>query len=176
MNQCTVLLTSILLISDDVMELVLEERQSINTLSYLLLIIMAFFGPNAELLGNIKLQIWQFQQPILDINAYILRVSLLMLVDLFSLLVNGILIWRICKVNTFRVFKKSFWYLFAVAEAYVILEVNIQSILFMSSVNEFICDFLFYSSAFRNSNDWSRSWLDSGFWLERWKVCLEWYQ
>ena len=130
------------------MGLVLGERKSINTLSYLLLIIMAFFGPNAELLGNIKLQIWQFQKPIPDIdaNAYILRVSLLMLVDLFSLFVNGILIWRICKVNTFRVFKKlqkSFWYLFAVAEAYVILEVNIQFILCSSSFNKFICNFMF---------------------------------
>lgn len=115
------------MVSDDVMELVLGERQSINHLSYLLLIIMAFFGPNAELLGNIKLQIWQFQQPILDIDAYILRVSLLMLVDLLSLAINGIMIWRICRVNIFRVFKKlqkSFWYLFAVAEAYVILEVS----------------------------------------------------
>ena len=135
----------IVLVSDDVMAWVLAERKSINTLSYLLLIIMAFFGPNAELLGNIKLQIWQFQRPILDINAYVLRVSLLMLVDLFSLLVNGILIWRICKVNIFRVFEKlqkSFWYLFAVAEAYVILEVSIQSILCSSSFNELICNFL----------------------------------
>ena len=142
------------------MGLVLGERKSINTLSYLLLIIMAFFGPNAELLGNIKLQIWQFQRPILDINAYILRVSLLMFVDLLSLVINGILIWRICQVSIFRIFKKlqkSFWYLFAVAEAYVILEVNFKSIFFLSSVNDFICHFLFYSSAFRNSNDWSRS-------------------
>ena len=45
----------ITLVSDDVMELVLGERESINHLSYLLLIIMAFFGPNADLLGNIKL-------------------------------------------------------------------------------------------------------------------------
>ena len=128
----------ITLVSDDVMALVLAERKSINTLSYLLLIIMAFFGPNAELLGNIKLQIWQFQRPIQEINAYVMRVSLLMLVDLFSLFVNGILIWRICQVNAFRVFQKlqkSFWYLFAVAEAYVILEVSIQSILFSSSFN-----------------------------------------
>ena len=113
--------------SDHVMELVLGERQVINTLSYLLLIIMAYFGPNAELFGNIKLEIWQFQQPILDIDAYVLRVSLLMLVDLFSLLINGSLIWKICQVNIFKVFKKlqkSFWYLFAIAEAYVIIEVR----------------------------------------------------
>ena len=123
------------LISDDVMGLVLGERKSINTLSYLLLIIMAFFGPNAELLGNIKLQIWQFQRPILDIDAYILRVSLLMLADLLSLAINGILIWKICQVSIFKVFKKlqkSFWYLFAIAEAYVILEVSKQYISFSS--------------------------------------------
>ena len=117
------------------MGLVLGERKSINTLSYLLLIIMAFFGPNAELLGNIKLQIWQFQRPILDIDAYIFRVSLLMLADLLSLAINGILIWKICQVSIFKVFKKlqkSFWYLFAIAEAYVILEVSKQYISFSS--------------------------------------------
>ena len=122
------------------MGLVLGERKSINTLSYLLLIVMAFFGPNAELLGNIKLQIWQFQRPILDIDAYILRVSLLMVVDLLSLAVNGILIWKICQVSIFKVFKKlqkSFWYLFAVAEAYVIIEVSKQCSLFSSSFNGF---------------------------------------
>ena len=135
----------IVLVLDDVMGLVLGERKSINTLSYLLLIIMAFFGPNAELLGNIKLQIWQFQRPIQDINAYIFRVSLLMFVDLLSLVINGILIWRICQVSIFRIFKKlqkSFWYLFAVAEAYVVLEVSERYTLFSSFNFEWVFGFL----------------------------------
>ena len=158
------------------MGLVLGERKSINTLSYLLLIIMAFFGPNAELLGNIKLQIWQFQRPILDIDAYILRVSLLMIVDLLSLAINGILIWKICQVSIFKVFKKlqkSFWYLFAIAEAYVIIEVR-KDILYFLHI-QFWMSFWFPFLAFCNSYDWRRSWLDSCFWLEWWKVCLEWY-
>ena len=56
------------------MKLVISERQSLHALTYMSLIIMAYFGPNAEFLGNIKLKIWQYQNPIADIEAYIYRV------------------------------------------------------------------------------------------------------
>ena len=111
--------------------LLLAERKSINTLTYLLLILMAYFGPNAEIMGNIKLSIWQFQRPILDINAYVFKVSLLMLVDLFSLVINGILLWTKCGVNVFKKYKilqKDYWLLFAVAEAYILMEVCVLNL------------------------------------------------
>ena len=109
------------------MGLVLGERKSINTLTYMLLIIMAYFGPNAEIMGNIKLSIWQFQRPILDIDSYIFRVSVLMGVDLLSLVINGILLWKLCGTSIFKAFKKlqqSYWIFFAVAESYILMEVN----------------------------------------------------
>ena len=46
---------------EDVQTLVLKERKSINTLTYIIVILMAYFGPNANILGNIQLAIWQFQ-------------------------------------------------------------------------------------------------------------------
>ena len=88
-----------LCISEDVMSLVLSERKSINTLTYLILIIMAYFGPNAKLLGNIQLRIWQYQRPIMDIEAYIFKVSLLMAVDLGSFVINGIPSLSVCHVK-----------------------------------------------------------------------------
>ena len=108
------------------MSLVLSERKSINTLTYLILIIMAYFGPNAKLLGNIQLKIWQYQRPIVDIEAYIIKVSLLMAVDLGSLVINGIVIWKFCGINVMEMLKKhqkSYWIFFALAEAYVLMEV-----------------------------------------------------
>ena len=109
------------------MNLVLLERKSINTFTYVMLIIMAYFGPNAEILGNVKLKIWQFQRPIPDISACILKVSLLMAVDLLTLVINGILIWKICDINILQILKKlqkEYWMYFAVAEAYVLMEVK----------------------------------------------------
>ena len=108
------------------MSLVLSERESINTFTYLALIVMAYFGPNAKLLGNIRLKIWQYQTPILDIEAYIIKVSLLMAAELASLVINGILIWKFCGINVMEILKKlqkSYWIFFALAEAYVLMEV-----------------------------------------------------
>ena len=134
--------------SEVVNGLVLGERKSINTLTYLLLILLAYFGPNAEIMGNIQLSIWQFQRPILDINAYVFRVSLLMFVDLLSLVINGILLWITCKVNIIKVFEtlqKDYWILFAVAEAYVLIEVCINSMKIKITIPTSCYKFYFYS-------------------------------
>ena len=89
---------------------------------------MAFYGPNAELMGNIKLSIWQFQRPIDDIAAYVYNVCLLLLVDLLSFFVNGVMIWNYCKVNVFEIMKtiqKEYWLVFAIAEAFLQMEVSL---------------------------------------------------
>ena len=113
--------------ADDVTVLILSERETINTLTYLLVVIMAFFGPNAEIMGNIKLSIWQFQQPILDITSYATNVIVLLGVELFSLVINGILLWKTCGINilgSLRVLQQKYWLLFAITEAYILLEVS----------------------------------------------------
>ena len=88
------------------MKLVLSERKSVNTLTYLICIVMAYYGPNAEILGNIKLSIWQFDRPIADIEAYISKVSILLGVDLLSLVVSGIILQMICGINVLKTLRK----------------------------------------------------------------------
>ena len=113
-------------ISGQVDELILSERQSLHTFTYLTLIIMAYYGPNAEILGNIKLRIWQFQNPISDIYIYVYNVGLWLSVDVFSLIINGILLWHFCKINVMNTMKKlqtTYWRIFAIAEAYIFMEV-----------------------------------------------------
>ena len=88
---------------------------------------MAFFGPNAEILGNIKLSIWQFETPIQDIQSYVYNIGVWLIVDLASLVANGIVIWYFCKINILNVMKKiqeGYWALFALAEAYLMMEVK----------------------------------------------------
>ena len=109
------------------MKLVLSERKSVNTLTYLICIVMAYYGPNAEILGNIKLSIWQFDRPIADIEAYISKVSILLAVDLLSLVVSGIILRMICGINvlkTLRKLQKQYWQFFAIAEGYLLMEVS----------------------------------------------------
>ena len=120
-----------LCIQGEVNELVLTERQSVHAFTYLILIIMAYFGPNAEVLGNIKLRIWQFQNPITDIKEYVLNVSLWLFVDLFSAVITGILLWYFCKINIMKVvnrLQRNYWIIFAVAEAYILMEVSSYNI------------------------------------------------
>ena len=107
----------------------LSERESINTVTYLLVVIMAYFGPNAEIMGNIRLSIWQFQQPILDITSYVINVIVLLGVELFSLVINGIMLWMFCGINilrSLRVMQQKYWLLFAVTEAYIVMEVSLK--------------------------------------------------
>ena len=108
------------------MMLVLGERECINTLSYLILVIMAYYGPNAEIMGNIKGQFWQFQQPIEDMEAYASNVLILFGVEILTLVINGALLWHFCKINILKTLKKlqhGLWLQFAMVETFHLMEV-----------------------------------------------------
>ena len=96
-------------------------------LTYMALILMAYFGPNAGLLGNIKLRLWHYQKPIPDINAFVMNVSLFLVVDILSFVINGCLLWHFCKVNAIKQLQKvqkDFWIVFGIAEAFLLMEVK----------------------------------------------------
>ena len=108
-------------------DLVMGEKCVLLSLTYMILILLAYHGPNAELLGNIKLKIWQFQNPIMEINAYTFNVLTLLTADLVSAITIGIAIRILCKINVFKILKElqqSFWHVFAIAEAINMVEVN----------------------------------------------------
>lgn len=117
---------------EDAIRLVINQRKSLHALTYMILIIMAYYGPNAELMGNIKLAIWHLQKPILDINGYIFNVFLLFAFDLLGLTINGIILWRYCKINILKVIaklQKEYWVIFASGEGGLLIEVCVQIIL-----------------------------------------------
>ena len=90
---------------------------------------MAYFGPNAEIIGNISLAVWQYQRPIQDIKLFVWNVSLFLLVDICSFIMNSILLWWFCQVNLLEVLKKlqdTFWPAFTITEAFILMEVNID--------------------------------------------------
>ena len=86
---------------------------------------MAYYGPNAEFLGNIKLTIWQYQA-VSDAQLYKNIQSLLIMfgIDLLSGIINGILLWKACNINVFRVMQKvqkEFWLIMGVQEAFFLV-------------------------------------------------------
>ena len=72
---------------------------------------MAYYGPNADILGSIKLKIWHYETVIENIEKFVLNLLSLFFIDVISFAVNGILFWHFCKLNVLEVInnlQKSF--------------------------------------------------------------------
>ena len=103
-----------------------ERIEFIVPLTYITMMLMAYYGPNADILGNVKLNIWHFQAPINDINTFVMTLSLLFAIDFLSFIINAIILWKICKINALAVLKslqKKYGYLMFVSETYLLFEV-----------------------------------------------------
>ena len=87
---------------------------------------MAYYGPNGELIGNVKLTLWQYQA-VKDINKFLKNIFFLFSIDFFGGVVNGILLWTTCKLNFLKTLKdtqKEFWHIMGVQEAFLFLTVK----------------------------------------------------
>ena len=94
-------------------------------LTYILCFLSAFYGPNAEILGNVKATVWHYRA-VLDLGAYLKNIMIFFVVDTMSFLINGILLWTTCKINVLEVLKnmqKTFWLIWATQEAALYIEV-----------------------------------------------------
>ena len=115
------------LAQENLEELIMTERiESVIPFTYLLTFLMAYYGPNAEILGNIKLTIWQYQS-VADIEDYIKNLLKLLVIDFSSFATNGILLWITCKINVFKVLQKvqaQFWLIMTIQEAFLFFEVK----------------------------------------------------
>ena len=107
--------------------LILTERiETIIPMAYLALMLMAYYGPNAEILGSVKLTIWHYRSSITDISEFVTNLSLLLVIDGSSLVINGILLWKFCNTNVLKVMQnqqKLFGYYMLVVEGYLLSEV-----------------------------------------------------
>ena len=89
-------------------ELVLTEKiETLVPLTYLICFAIAYYGPNSEILGNVKLDQWHFK-PVLDIGNYMQNLFMLFGVDFLSLIMNGIILQTTCNINIFNVRIMSF--------------------------------------------------------------------
>ena len=112
---------------DDLDHLVLTERvESVVPLLFLSTFLMAFYGPNAELIGNVKLTIWQFEA-VTDINNLLKNIYIFLIIDFSSAIVNGFLLWKTCRINSFKILKqmqKNYWLIMGLQEAMLFLGVK----------------------------------------------------
>ena len=77
------------LVLDDIEKLIQTERnETIIPLTYIAVMALAYYGPNAEIMGSVKLKIWHHQNVIDDMEAFAINVGLLAGVDFISFIVN----------------------------------------------------------------------------------------
>ena len=108
----------------DLNELVLNEKlEMVIPLCYCLSYLMAYYGPNKAILGNIAES---------DVEKTMKVTGLFFLFDVSSLFVSSILLWFFCKINLFNVYVKSqkeLWLIMASQEAFLLNEVNVKLLL-----------------------------------------------
>lgn len=157
-----------LLTDDKIEEIVLSERtEALIPLAYMTLTLMAYYGPNTENLGNIKLNIWHMQTKIEHIENFVFNLCLLFLIDMLSFIINSILIWKFCKMNVLKIMHKvqqTCWFFMGNSEALLLMLVSqIHYKLFHISIVNF-------SSGFWKAMHWWWKWPNFGIWLDRWKI------
>ena len=78
-----------------------EMMEVIIPFTYIVTIVIAYHGPNAEILGNIGNDYWQYSS-IDDLGQLILSVLLMAIVDFFSALIIGYWLWKVCSIDFLR--------------------------------------------------------------------------
>ena len=102
-----------------------ESVEILMPIAYVVTLLMAYYGPNAEILGNIKNSEWQYMA-IEDIGSSMKWMGLLFSVDIVSAVICIVLIYCFCKINILRMYlqiQNQLWYILAIEEAYILTEV-----------------------------------------------------
>ena len=103
-----------------------ESVEVAMPIAYALCLLLAYYGPNAEILGNIKNSDWQYAA-IEDIVSTYKWTGILFTVDIASGVLSLIVLWWCCKINILRMYlqiQDYIWYILAIEQAYMLTEVS----------------------------------------------------
>ena len=90
-----------------------EMIEFVVPIVYVLCLLAAYYGPNAELIGNVRNSYWQYSA-IEDISHTILYVSIFFMIDLGSLIVTSFLLWTSYRISVYKAYveiQKEFGFL-----------------------------------------------------------------
>ena len=86
-----------------------EVIETVMPFGYLACFVTNYYGPNSEILGNIRNSYWQ-NQGVEDVNAAISNLLILVFVDTLSLIISAIILWQKYRLNLVKVSKTTFTY------------------------------------------------------------------
>ena len=114
------------------MALVLAETvELLVPLAYCTSLLISFYGPNSEIIGNVGNRYWHYEK-IDDVWEVISQVAQFFFYDLLSVAFSGLLLWKFCRINFIQVYCKmvnEFWFLLSISLATVLNIVCYYSIL-----------------------------------------------
>ena len=103
--------------------LVLNEHvEFVMPIAYLCCFVAAYYGPNGELIGNIKYGNWRFKA-VTEVDLFYRNITELFLIDLSSAIICTIILWMACKINLLRAYYqllKDHWQEMAVQTAFLL--------------------------------------------------------
>ena len=79
-----------------------ELVEFMTPLAFLVAFVVAYYGPNSDLFGNVCAEIWQYVA-IEDINGTVKSLFMLFFIDFCSTVLSGIILWIYCKINLLKV-------------------------------------------------------------------------
>lgn len=107
-------------------ELAIAELTEFHApLSLIMTIVLAFFGPNAAILGNISNDYWQYEA-IKDINEYLASLGLFFLIEFSCAVVTAIILWLTSRINLCKAFvqlQEEFGKSYCVVLSYMLMTV-----------------------------------------------------
>ena len=75
-----------------------EMMETLVPLVYLGTFLIAYYGPNATILGNIRNGYWQYTV-VKDVNKLISSVIQMFFIDIGSLVIGSVILWKFCSIN-----------------------------------------------------------------------------
>ena len=108
--------------------ILIELLEVLVPVSYVITVLIAYYGPNAEILGNIKNDYWQYEA-IDDIWESVRVVLVMFIFDGCSAIIAGFMLWRICSIDVLRKTSKL------IGDLWPVIAVNIANYLnYVSSI------------------------------------------
>ena len=128
------------ILKQDVLEelIVAEIVEVLVPVAYAIAVLIAYYGPNSTILGNIKNNYWSYTE-IEDLDSLMYSLFKMFAIDLLSAVIGTVLLWKFCSINFLReVFRilKLYWPFMCIAVGGGVMKVcNTMSILLIGVIS-----------------------------------------
>lgn len=79
----------------------IEILEVVIPLEFMVTFLIAYYGPNSSILGNIGSSRWHFKS-VQDISNFVVSISQMFIIDLSSGIIIGIILWKMSSINLFK--------------------------------------------------------------------------